>query len=63
MSDRENAEKSKELFNKLSEALDARNQWILESGPEDEGYYPRLKELDKEMWSAHSRWRDSIASN
>lgn len=63
MTDRESVNKNKELFERLSEALDARNQFIQENGPEDQGYYEKLNELDREMWSAHSRWKDSIITS
>jgi hypothetical protein len=63
MSDRDSAQKTKELFELLGQALDARTKHILENEPEDEGYYPTLKALDQEMWSAHSRWQESVLSS
>lgn len=63
MSERENAKKTKELFNLLGEALDARNQHIVDSSPDQSDYYSKLKELEREMWAAHSRWQTSVSGS
>ena len=60
MSERDNAKKSKELFESFGEAVDARNQHILESSPDQDDYYLKLEVLEQEMWIAHSRWHISV---
>lgn len=60
MSERDNARKSKELFESFGKTVDARNQHILENSPDQDDYYPKLKLLEQEMWIAHSRWHISV---
>jgi hypothetical protein len=62
MSERDNAKESKKLFELFGKAVDARNQHILESSPDQGDYYPKLKMLEQEMWTAHSRWHVSVLS-
>lgn len=63
MVDIEKIEKSKQLMEFLSQALDARNAHILESDPGEPGHYQKLKELDQAMWQAHSRWETFVRSS